>query len=771
MEADNSKIKQAEQQHLDFVRGKLKIAEQKTATTIQTAKQSQQELEDHFYDDVRLKTSTYEGQMETGVSVRQQQQMLEQRQNRWQTATRDLETLQKLDQNAYFARIDLQEQGEATPEKIYIGLASFVNPDDADEYLIYDWRAPISSVYYDSGIGAMTYDAPSGPQRVNVTLKRELQIKNGQLTQVFDTDEAVGDRVLLENLSHQSDTKMKSIVTTIQKEQNAIIRDTSADLLFVQGVAGSGKTAAVLQRVAYLLYRYRGKLTPGQVILFSPNQLFNDYINQVLPELGEQNMVQMTYYQFMRRRVPRLTVETLQQRFDESLMDEPHNVTTLKNSLELFQAEGRYADSLNQTGAIFRNIRFQGKVLISKEQIAEIYRSFNANYNLRNRLEATRTELLKILKRHMGAEMKKRWVEEAVEGLSSEQIEMLHAKAGRQRTDDDQDARFLARQVVKAAFAKVHQQIKRNRFFNINQQFVNLLRALPNWVNLSEWGVSAADWQASVTATVNRFQAGKISMADVSMYLYLFDLVTGKRPDLKMRYLFVDEVQDYTPFQLAYLQWNYPRAKFTVLGDLNQAIFTRDSSQTLMDDLKQLFDPDKIRVIKLLKSYRSTAQITNFTKQLLPDGEAIEAYARQGEQPRLAVATDQQQAVQTLIQTIKTNQADHETTAVIGKTLAECRTVAQALQQQRITATLIQTENQRLAKGVVIVPAYLAKGLEFDAVVMWNGSQQNYPTVHDDKLVYTICTRAMHRLTIISIGTPSPLFNAVNPADYQLIKE
>ncbi|USS86212.1 AAA family ATPase [Fructilactobacillus cliffordii] len=771
MATEDTKIKQAEQAHLDYVRGKIKIAEETTAETITKAKQSQKDLEDHFYDDVRLKTSTYEGQMETGVSVRQQQQMLEQRQNRWQSATRDMETLQKLDQNAYFARIDLKEEGEAQPEKIYIGLSSFVNPNDSDEYLIYDWRAPISSVYYDSGVGEMTYNAPSGPQRVDVTLKRELQIKNGKLTQVFDTDEAVGDRVLLENLQHQSDTKMKSIVTTIQKEQNAIIRDTSSDLLFVQGVAGSGKTAAVLQRVAYLLYRYRGNLTPGQVILFSPNQLFNDYINQVLPELGEQNMVQMTYYQFMRRRVPRLTVETLEQRFDESLTDETQNVTTLKNSLTLFAAEGKYADSLNQTGAAFRNIMFQGKVFISKEQINEIYCSFNPNYRLRNRLEATKEKLLQILKQRMGMEMKKRWVEEAVEGLSSEQIEMLHANAGRQRTDDDRDARFLARQVVKAAFAKVHQQIKRNRFFNINQQFVNFLRQVPELVNLSDWHVTLSEWQTSVRATVKRFQNGKISIADVSIYLYLFDLVTGKRPDLKMRYLFIDEVQDYTPFQLAYLQWNYPRAKFTVLGDLNQAIFTRDSSQTLMADLRQLFNPDKIRVIKLLKSYRSTAQITDFTKQLIPDGQDIEAYARQGEIPVLAITKNHEQAVQRLVQTITTNQKAEETTAVIGKTLAECRQIAADLKDRGVSATLIQTENQRLAKGVVIVPAYLAKGLEFDAVVMWDGSKDSYPTDQDDKLVYTICTRAMHRLEIISIGEPSPLFAAVNPTDYQLVKE
>ena len=152
-------IKEYEQKHLNFVREKIGKAKEKLTKTIAKAKAGQKDLEKDFYNDVRVKTSTYEGIMETGVSVRQQQQMLMQKENRWQTATRDMETLDKLDKNSYFARVDVQEDGNQT-EKIYIGLASFTNPDHPDDYLIYDWRAPISSVYYDSGIGKMTYDAP-----------------------------------------------------------------------------------------------------------------------------------------------------------------------------------------------------------------------------------------------------------------------------------------------------------------------------------------------------------------------------------------------------------------------------------------------------------------------------------------------------------------------------------------------------------------------------------------------------------------------------------
>ena len=164
---------------------------------------------------------------------------------------------------------------------------------------MYDWRAPISSIYYEGELGEVSYDTPDGQQTVNVKLKRQFQIEDGVIVTLYDTAETVTDQMLLAALNNHSSTKMKSIVTTIQRTQNRIIRNTDADLLFVQGAAGSGKTAAVLQRVAWLLYRYRGNLNSSQVILFSPNQLFNDYIDQVLPELGEHNMVQLTYYQYV----------------------------------------------------------------------------------------------------------------------------------------------------------------------------------------------------------------------------------------------------------------------------------------------------------------------------------------------------------------------------------------------------------------------------------------------------------------------------------------
>lgn len=759
-------IKQAEQAHLDNVIDKIKIAETKSQERIQQAESDESEIRKNFENDLRIKTDSYGGMMETALSVRQQQQLLGERQNSWQHATNELQTLKKMEGTPYFARIDFHEAGEPKTESIYIGLASF--SDEPDRFLVYDWRAPISSVYYDGGLGEVSYQTPDGEQTVNVKLKRQFQIENGAIKTVFDTEEAVGDSMLLGALSERSDTKMKSIVTTIQKEQNQIIRDTKSDLLFVQGAAGSGKTAAVLQRVAYLLYRYRGHLTAGQVILFSPNQLFNDYIDQVLPELGEQNMIQMTYYQYAGRRLPKLAIETLSQRFSEDYDEAAKRIDALKGSLTFYDAVTAYANHLGKEDMIFRNINFRGKPFFSKEKIAEIYYSFNENYKLGNRLDGTREQLIKLLNRRISSEMRTKWVEQAVQDLTKEEMDQMMNNEPQEFSDADKEYQFYARKIVMKAFTPIRQAVVRNRYLSINAQMVHMLRSMPAIINLAEHGITKADWKASVDRTVADIKASRMTLSNVSAYLYLYDKMSGKRGERDIRYVFIDEIQDYTPFQLAYLKFSFPRARFTLLGDLNQAIFTKENSKTLLSELSTMFDPEKTRVVQLTQSYRSTQQITDFTRHILVNGEAVTAFDRKGDLPIVSVQKTQGATLQRLIQQIATNDEANETTAIIGKSLADCRQLTADLKAADVSVTLIQSENQRLAPGVIVVPSYLAKGLEFDAVVVWEASDTNY---HDDgerQLLYTICSRAMHQLTVLATESLSPLFNTVPEDEYVL---
>lgn len=754
--------KKFEQKHLDQILKMVRAKKAELSSSIKSAEGEAKDINSHFFDDVKLDYDGYSTSMETALSIHQQQQLLDERENAWQHAARQLSTIQKLEKKPYFARVDFKENGQK-PETIYIGLGSFA--DKNNHFLIYDWRAPISSIYYDGKLGDVSYHSPEGEITVEMTKKRQFMIDDGQIVNMFDTNESIGDQMLLEVLGEKSSTQMKSIVTTIQREQNKIIRNTDADLLFVQGAAGSGKTSAILQRIAFLLYRYRGNLTSSNVIMFSPNQLFNDYIKNVLPEMGEQNMVQMTYWQFVARRLPGMSVENLFDQFEDAAADSA--ISRFKDSTNFFDLLTRYAKHLNRRGMVFKNIYFRDKKrpFFTKEKIGEIYYSFNSNYNLNNRIDATREDLIKMLNRKISSESKKAWVSDAIQSLSQEQLNQLYDRPDQEFESEEKEEKFLSRKIVVKALDKVFQQIRRNNFINMRAQYLSFLRAVPKMTDLAKWEITENDWRDHVNKVKESFKKHYMHMNDVSAYLYLYDLITGRHVDYEMSYAFIDEIQDYTPFQLCYLKYNFPRAKFTMLGDLNQAIFTKDESKSLLKQISGLFDPEKTDVVQLTKSYRSTKQLTDFTKQILRQGEKIESFNRQGPKPVLWGRENDQQAIALLQKILADNDQEQLTTAVITKDLEQAKFVADKLKQAGVKATLIATANQRLVEGTLIIPSYLAKGLEFDAVIMWGASRENYHRTDETQLVYTITSRAMYKLDVVYVGQRSPLLD-VDPQTF-----
>lgn len=755
--------KQYEQKHLDHILELIKTREKNLEKSIKSVRGEARNLNSHFFDDVKLDYDGYSTSMETALSIHQQQQLLSEREHDWQHSAKQLNTVKRLEKHPYFARVDFKE-GDEDPETIYIGLGSFA--DENNHFLIYDWRAPISSIYYDGKLGKVSYNSPDGEITVDMTKKRQFMIKDGKIVNMFDTNESIGDQMLLEVLSEKSSTQMKSIVTTIQREQNKIIRNTSADLLFVQGAAGSGKTSAILQRIAYLLYRYRGNLTSSDVIMFSPNQLFNDYIENVLPEMGEQNMVQMTYWQFVARRLPGMKVENLFNQFEDKAADT--NISKLKDSTEFFKLLTRYAKHLNNKGMIFKNIYFRDpkKSYFAKEKIKDIYYSFNPDYKLHNRIDATREKLIKMLNRRINSEIKKPWVSQTIQSLSKEQLNDLYDKPDQEFSSEAKEEQFLGRKIVVKKLSKVYKRIKHNHFINTRAQYLSFLRAIPKMIDLSKWHISQDDWAKHVNSVKESFKKHYIHMNDVSAYLYLYDLITGRYVDYEMRYAFIDEIQDYTPFQLSYLKYNFPRAKFTMLGDLNQAIFTKDESKDLLKQISGLFDPKKTEVVQLTKSYRSTKQLTDFTKQILRQGEKIEAFNREGPKPVIWGRKNDDEAISVLEDILKDNDKNKQTTAIITKDLSSAKYVDKKLKADGVKESLIATANQRLVPGTLVIPSYLAKGLEFDAVVMWGASKANYEQLDETQLVYTITSRAMYKLDIIYTGEKSPLLN-VNADTYE----
>ncbi|MCO6543397.1 MAG: ATP-binding domain-containing protein [Lactobacillus sp.] len=751
------KDKRQEQQHLNAIIDQIKRAEQKLARSITNAKADIDDINRTFGDDVHIGAGDDSISIAGALSIHQQQQMLAERNNAWQRSQQQLSVLQKLEKNPYFARIDFRELPSGHPETIYIGLASFT--DAQNHFLIYDWRAPISSIYYDGNLGQVTYQTPDGEQVVEVSLKRQFIIEEGQIVSLFDTQETIGDQMLLTALSHNASTQMQGIVTTIQQEQNQIIRDTKSDLLFVQGAAGSGKTSAIMQRVAYLLYRYRKKLTSGQVVMFSPNMLFNDYVSQVLPEMGEQNMVQMTYLQYVARRLPKVQVQNLYEQFEAIQQDTITPATRFVSDLAFFKLVTSYAQQLQQGGVHFRNLYFRKQVLISRAQIADIYYGFGPQYTLLNRIDGTKEALIKIVQRKISSEMRKKWVQEQIQNLSQEELRQMYDYPDQEFKNSDDETKFLSRKIVTNALRPVVKKIRHNSFINIAATYYEFLKVVPQLLSLTKYQVSDAQWQNFVAQFAADWSQHKISLANISPYLYLYDLLTGHHGDLTMKFVFIDEIQDYTPFQLAYLQYNFPRARYTMLGDLNQAILTHDNSQTLLKEITRLFDSEKTRVVQLTHSYRSTKQITEFTKHLLTVGEKIIPFNRPGDLPNIKVAASAEQMLQATREQLRANQQQNYATAIITKDLAQAQQLQQQL-QQHVPITLIKSENQRLAAGDLVIPAYLAKGLEFDAVIMWNATAGQF-TNQDQQLIYTITSRAMHRLSIIANQQLDPIIAAV----------
>lgn len=316
-----------EQERVDWTVAQMVKREAILTSSVENVREEAQAIRSNFWKDVTVNVSEPDDVIETEVSIRQQELLLQERELNYKHVEKQLKAISKLKDAPYFARIDIRE-GEEPIEEIYIGIASFMSDDD--QFLVYDWRAPISSAYYDGALGAVNYLTPDGVQTVDVSLKRQFLIKAAEIEAMFDTSETIGDEMLQDILGNQSNTQMKSIVSTIQQEQNKIIRDTTSQLLFVQGAAGSGKTSAILQRIAYLLYHFRNGLDSNQMLIFSPNKLFNHYISNVLPELGEKNMIQTTFLDFAQSRISGLKVESLFEQFENKKNQKRQAIMNLK---------------------------------------------------------------------------------------------------------------------------------------------------------------------------------------------------------------------------------------------------------------------------------------------------------------------------------------------------------------------------------------------------------------------------------------------------------
>ncbi|WP_334331782.1 RNA polymerase recycling motor HelD [Companilactobacillus sp. HBUAS59544] len=739
--------KQDEQKRVDIVAEKIDDKIEKITQSIDQAHKETHRIERNYGENTKVNTTEVDDQMETNASVQQQKQLVALAVENENILNSNKLKLENLQGSPYFGRIDIVEDGEL--DTLYIGTSTL--QDDDGDFLIYDWRAPVSGIYYNGTLGKVTYPTPNGTAEVELKKKRQFQIVHNKIRNMFDTNETVGDEILQSVLSEYSDEYLKNIVATIQHEQNTIIRDTRSDILLVQGVAGSGKTSAILQRVAYLLYHSRETMNADNIVLFSPNKLFSNYISEVLPSLGERNMRQVTLNEFLSLRLTGVQVETLFERYEK----DEHNLPETTVKMRLYKESGAFLEKLEQLEndhphhtPYFEDVIFEGKPFFTKTEIDAIYQATNPAYHIPDRFLQTKNALIKHLQKRIHQDRNEDWVQAEIDNLSDEDFQQIITDHNIEESTNQRE--IIAEEFLKERYAPIYNALINNYFFNPYKEYLFLLGKLDQQL------VSESVWQTMIESIDHNIETHKLSLSDAVAILYLRDFVTDGGVNRGIQHIFIDEVQDYTMAQLKYIEHAFPNAKMTLLGDRSQDVLTSSYRKNdLVTEVNELFKKKRITTITLNQSYRSTAEITNFAKKLLPHGDQVKAFSRQGEDPVIKVFNDNDY-YHGLKETAKELNQKYETVAILARNQAQAEQIYTHFSDESIV-TLVDADFRSIPKGILILPIYLAKGLEFDAVIGHDISAKNYPDSRSIDVLYTICTRAMHSLTLCVDNQISPL--------------
>jgi len=572
----------------------------------------------------------------------------------------------KIIDNAYFGRVDFKTDEELI--NVYIGLHGLHS--DSKNY-IFDWRAPISSLFYDYTVGNAEYEAPLGKIKGNIELRRQYKIESGNIKRIIESDINIDDEILQEVLSSNSSDKMKNIVTTIQREQNAVIRNTKDKYLIVQGVAGSGKTSVALHRIAYLLYK-EDNLNYNNVLIFSPNNVFSEYISDVLPELGEENVLNTTFNDLVK-----------------SYIKKQKNIETFSEFLE------------------------------------RKYESINNNDN--DDYIYTKNELDEFIKQFLSKSILKYGI--TINGLYFNQFELNELL-----TNKYKKLPFLDRvdSIAEYICNSVNMSIKKNKI-KIKNRLLKEIDIELNPINIYKQFLESKDSQKDISK--------KIYYEDLVNIVYIYFELNGYPYNTNVKHIIIDEAQDYSKIQFLILKKIFPYAYFTILGDVNQAI-NPYCEYTSLEEINSIFD-DKARYIELTKTYRSSEEIINFSNKILGINHVNSV---RGESGFPVTLKNEKISIGSIMDDIiKMKDNGMKTIAIITKNEKDVKKIYKEI--EKISTDIEFTENTIMKDCVAILPAYIAKGLEFDGVIVCNDVNNKY-TNKEKKLFYVVCTRAQHQLII-----------------------
>lgn len=589
--------------------------------------------------------------------------------------------LVKLAMSPYFGRIDFKASSDENVLPVYVGLTNFT---DGQPYPIYDWRAPISAMFYDFELGEALYSTPSGNVTGIINQKRQYKIRRGVMEFMIESAVSIHDEVLQRELSKTSDDKMRNIAATIQRDQNQVIRNETATVMIIQGVAGSGKTSIALHRIAFMLYRFRDSIKSKDILILSPNKVFADYISNVLPELGEELIPETN--------MEELATDLLEKKFSFQtffqqvalLLDRPHpefiERVKFKSTFEFVKQLNRYFVHLENSAAAHVELKVAG-IVVPVPYMVEKFKS-------RQRMP-----------------MHKR-VPEVVQ----EVLQFVRKEANRKLTGGEI-----------------------NRIKEIVPRVFNIRSPLEVYKDFYQWIGKPEMFRIP--------PSGRLEYADVFPLIYCKIRLEGVQTYDHIKHLLVDEMQDYTPVQYAVLSRIF-KCRKTILGDINQAVNPYSASS--LEGIEEVFPQGD--VVKLFRSYRSTWEITQFALQLKPNPNLI-ALERHGEKPQVLGFDSHTEEIEALREMIKKfGESGYQSLSIICKTQQQANDLYEKIKGPKVH--LLNPDSTTFSDGILVVNAHLAKGLEFDEAIVPFVTADNYRTEIDKHMLYIACTRAMHKLSL-----------------------
>ncbi|WZL74362.1 UvrD-helicase domain-containing protein [Clostridiaceae bacterium 35-E11] len=655
-----------------------------------------------------------------------------------------IEKYKKLLTAPYFGRFDFVESDSKEIEKIYVGMHNVIDPQSY-EILVYDWRAPISNIFYAYELGDVAYRAPEGMIEGKVLLKRQYKIHKGELVYYFDCSVKIDDEILQQVLSHNASPKMKNIVKTIQKEQNVIIRDMDNELLIVQGVAGSGKTSIALHRIAYLLYHGMNlKLSSNNILIVSPNEIFNKYIAHVLPELGEENVTQITFDDLTEQLLGQKfkiekrkhQLETLINCKDAEALEKEKRNMDFKGSRVFMEILNRWMQYYERKIISFKDVYYDGKVIETKHLLKNQFLNNKIGRPAAKRLR--RMESMMLNKIHPLRKERLKKIEKLVQRMDGHELEVKSFS----RLLSIKESKTLLKSM--RSFTQIDFFEVYHLLFKEDRLFLKFAKDLMLPEEIAE----------IIKTTQENLEKGFIAYEDCGPLLYLKLKIEGNDIFSEIKQVVIDEAQDYTPIQYGVFKLLFKESRFTILGDIHQSI-DKDVEVSLYDVIDEILDKSKSVHLHLNKSYRSTYEISRFSQKILNLPQDCVSFERYEEKPVVLVENSIEAMEDAIVKNIQTfTKEGYETIAVICKTIKEAHQLYHRMKEY-LAIRLISSKEDEVETGVMILPAYVAKGLEFDAVIVYNTSSERYLNEIDKKLLYIACTRALHRLALYYVGEKS----------------